>query len=165
MTILYHYFVNISSLSPVRICLHTRKCPKCSAYPRPHHAEGVYIIKPQGNARYPRDDIRRTSCGDDMPSLREPPKLVELASENPYAAWIKKSENKVLGFFGRVFACGENSHALRLASKLADLRAANADRRRLRGSVRIVASPANRKATPKGGFSVVSCVRFRCRAV
>ena len=46
------------------------KYPKCSAYPRPHHAEGVYIIKPQGNARYPRDDIRRTSCGDDMPSLR-----------------------------------------------------------------------------------------------
>ncbi len=59
-----------------------------------HHAEGVYIInfeeivyhqggalyliKPQGNARWrvmrysPKgaDDMHRTSCGDDMPSLR-----------------------------------------------------------------------------------------------
>ena len=37
------------------------------------------------------DDMHRTSRGDDMPSLREPPKLVKLASGNPYAAWIKKS--------------------------------------------------------------------------
>ena len=66
---------------------------------------------------------------------------------------------------GRIFAFGEDSLTLRLASELADLRAANADRRRLRGSVRIVASPANRKATPKGGFSLVMCVRFRCKAV
>ena len=54
----------------------------------------------------------------------------------------------------RIFAFGEDSLALRLASELADLRAANADRRRFRGSVRIVATPANRKATLSRGFSV-----------
>ena len=48
---------------------------------------------------------------------------------------------------GRIFSFGEDSLTLRLASELADLRAANADRRRFRGSVRIVATPANRKAT------------------
>ena len=47
-----------------------------------------------------------------------------------------------------------DSLTLRLASELADLRAANADRRRFRGSVRIVATPANRKATLSRGFSV-----------
>jgi hypothetical protein len=36
---------------------------------------------------------------------------------------------------GRIFAFGEDSLALRLTSKLVDLRAANADRRRFRGSV------------------------------
>ena len=46
---------------------------------------------------------------------------------------------------GRVFAFGEDSLALRLASELADLRAANADRRRLRGSVRIVAPQPTEK--------------------
>ena len=53
---------------------------------------------------------------------------------------------------GRRFAFGEDSHTLRLASELADLRAANANRRRLRGSVRIVAIPAKTKATLARGF-------------
>ena len=61
---------------------------------------------------------------------------------------------------GRIFAFGEDSLTLRLASELADIRAENADRRRFRGSVRIVTTPANRKATLEGGFSVVLCVRF-----
>ena len=47
-----------------------------------HQTEGLDIIKPQGDARYPRDEIQgrlaalddmhRTSRGDDMPSLRDP---------------------------------------------------------------------------------------------
>ena len=55
----------------------------------------------------------------------------------------------------RVFACGEDSLALRLASQLADLRAANADlhpalaRNRFEG-----ATPANTKGTPAGAFCV-----------
>ena len=77
----------------------------------------------------------------------------------------KSLEISAFDTVGRVFAFGEDSLALRLASELADLRAANADRRRLHGSVRIVTIPAKRKATPKGGFSLVMCVRFRCKAV
>ena len=37
-----------------------------------------------------RDDMHRTSCGDDIPSLREPPKLGKLASGNPYCGLDKK---------------------------------------------------------------------------
>ena len=50
------------------------------AFPRSNHAEGVYIIKPQAKYTPTRDDIqgrlaapddiRRTLCVDDMPSLR-----------------------------------------------------------------------------------------------
>ena len=36
------------------------------------------------------DDMHRTSCGDDMPSLREPPKLALLASGNPCCGLDKK---------------------------------------------------------------------------
>ena len=48
------------------------------------------------------DDMHRTSRGDDMPSLREPPKLGKLASGNPYAAWIKKSKSCDLDFLAGV---------------------------------------------------------------
>ena len=36
------------------------------------------------------DDIHHASRGDDMPSLREPPKLGKLASGNPYCGLDKK---------------------------------------------------------------------------
>ena len=39
----------------------------------------------------------------------------------------KRTKRLLCSFLGRVFACGEDSHALRLASKLADLWAANAN--------------------------------------
>ena len=39
------------------------------------------------------DDMHRTSCGDDMPSLREPPKLSKLASGNPYCGLDKQKQN------------------------------------------------------------------------
>ena len=42
------------------------------------------------------DDMHRTSCGDDMPSLREPPKLGKLASGNPYCGLDKQKRT-----FGR----------------------------------------------------------------
>ena len=43
-----------------------------------HQHEVLYLIKPQGNTRWRvmicspegADDMHRTSCGDDMPSLR-----------------------------------------------------------------------------------------------
>ena len=43
------------------------------------------IYSPKG-----ADDMHRTSCGDDIPSLREPPKLGKLASGNPYCGLDKK---------------------------------------------------------------------------
>ena len=36
------------------------------------------------------DDMHHASRGDDMPSLREPPKLGKLASGNPYCGLDKK---------------------------------------------------------------------------
>ena len=48
------------------------------------------------------DDIHHASRGDDIPSLREPPKLVKLASGNPYAAWIKNPRSEERGFFGKL---------------------------------------------------------------
>ena len=39
------------------------------------------------------DDIHRTSRGDDIPSLREPPKLGKLASGNPYGGLDKQKQN------------------------------------------------------------------------
>ena len=65
-----------------------------------HQHVVLYIIKPQENARWrvmrykggnaALDDMHRTSCGDDIPSLREPPKLGKLASGNPYCGLDKK---------------------------------------------------------------------------
>ena len=61
---------------------------------------------------------------------------------------------------GRIFAFGEDSLTLRLASELADLRAANADRRRFRGSVRIVAIPANTKPRFRVAFLLAGMAGF-----
>ena len=64
-----------------------------------YHQHGVlYIIKPQENTRWRvmrysptgADDMHRTSRGDDIPSLREPPKLAHSLRGTPTAAWIKK---------------------------------------------------------------------------
>ena len=64
-----------------------------------HQCKALYIIKPQEDARWRvmrysptgADDMHRTSRGDDMPSLREPPKLAHSLRGTPTAAWIKKS--------------------------------------------------------------------------
>ena len=73
----------------------------CSAGTVYHQCEALYIIKAQARYTLARDEIQgriaalddmhRTSCGDDMPSLREPPKLALLASGNPYCGLDKKS--------------------------------------------------------------------------
>ena len=63
-----------------------------------HQHEVLYIIKPQEDARWrvmkysPKgaDDMHHASRGDDMQSLREPPKLGKLASGNPYCGLDKK---------------------------------------------------------------------------
>ena len=60
------------------------------------------------------------------------------------------SESPFSHTVGRVFACGEDSHALRLVSELPDLRAANVHRRRIRGSVRTGATPSQQKRHPCG---------------
>ena len=68
-------------------------CSKGTAY---HQCEALYIIKPQGKCTLTRDEIQgrraalddmhRTSCDDDMPSL---------------SAWIKNSTSQNLSnFFG-----------------------------------------------------------------
>ena len=49
---------------------------------------------------------------------------------------------------GRIFAFGESSRALRLASELADLRAGNPNRRRFAARTKVGAIPASRKGTP-----------------
>jgi len=57
------------------------------------------------------DDMHRTSCGDDMPSLREPPKLVKLASGNLYCGLDKQKKELLVdkssfflgAGFGRLF--------------------------------------------------------------
>ncbi len=75
----------------------------------------LYIIKPQGNARWrvvrykgsdaAFDDIHRTSRGDDIPSLREPPKLDKLALGNPYCG-LDSNQNRKTAPFGAVFCFG-----------------------------------------------------------
>ena len=63
-----------------------------------HQNEVLYIIKPQGNARWRvmryspagADDIRRTSRGDDMPSLRDPPKARQARFGEPLRGLDKK---------------------------------------------------------------------------
>ena len=83
----------------------------------PNHAEGVYIIRNllryiirpkvwisssrRKDARWRvmryspagADDMHRTSRGDDIPSLREPPKLAHSLRGTPTAAWINKTEH------------------------------------------------------------------------
>ena len=64
-----------------------------------------------------------------------------------------------------MFARGEDSRALRLASELADLRAANADLhsvpRAAQNRANRTATPANIKATQSGGFYVGRGSRIR----
>ena len=60
-----------------------------------HQAAGKYTLARddiQGRLAA-LDDMRRTSCVDDMPSLREPPKLGKLASGNPYCGLDKQKRN------------------------------------------------------------------------
>ena len=76
----------------------------CSAGTVYHQCEALYIIKAQARCTLARDEIQgrlaalddmhHASRGDDMPSLREPPKLGKLASGNPYCGLDKKALQK-----------------------------------------------------------------------
>ena len=55
----------------------------------------------------------------------------------------------------QVFACGEDSHALRLESELSDLRAANANRRICFANARQIYAPLPRQRAPiRGPFAL-----------
>ena len=95
------------------------------------------------------------------------PKMHEMHLQNFEKLQSQKKRRKNVG--SRIFARGEDSRALRLASELADLLAANADLhsvpRAAQNRANRTATPANTKATQSGGFCVVTCVRFRCKTV
>ena len=78
-----------------------------------------------------------------------------------------QSRNKLGKEHLRIFAFGEDSHALRLASELADLRAANANRRICyrRKCPAKPCHPSQNKGHPTDAPCFVMCVRFRCKAV
>ena len=98
LKLLYHALVNKSRRSLV---YH----PQLVAV---YHQHGVlYIIKPQ--ERYSLkgadeiqgwlaalDDMHHASRGDDIPSLREPPKLAKLASGNPYCGLDKQKKELLI---------------------------------------------------------------------
>ena len=114
--------------------------------------------------------------GEDSHTLRLTSKLVELraanADQRACGAWQnpelatpatdRKSHPKRVAVRGsRIFAFGEDSHTLRLTSKLVELRAANADQR-ARGAWQNPELPLPRteKATQKGWLSVAGVAGF-----
>ena len=103
---------------------------------------------------------RNFACGEDSHALRflraanadRIPRAARGAGDVGQRLQQKRTPDEGREVSIRNFACGEDSHALRLASKLADLRAANADRipRAARGAGD-VGRRLQQKRTPDGG--------------
>ena len=106
--VLYHIlqsnsrtFRNLASQSRRRRVYHQfrRNCISSTRSVVYHQAAGKYTLSRdeiQGRLAA-LDDMRRTSCVNDIPSLREPPKLGKLASGNPYCGLDK--QNFIFSFF------------------------------------------------------------------